>query len=247
MLVVAGPSSVTLAEKTAELLGCSLVKVDFKRFPDGESYVRLAREVKGEKVAIIQSTYPPQDSHLLQLFLLVDASLRHGASEVTAVVPYLAYARQDKVFLPYEPVSVEVVLKTLKCLGVKRLLTVNVHSPEALKRVELECFDLSALSLLAEFFAGEGLKGAVAFAPDRKAARLAEEASRILGGGLGWFAKQRDRVTGEVTSELEQGEVEGRKVILFDDIISSGGTMRLAARKLLEAGASEVYAACVHS
>ncbi len=247
MLVVAGPSSTILARKTAERLGCRLVEVEFKRFPDGESYIRLKEDVKGERVAIIQSTHPPQDSHLIQLYLLVDACIRHGASEAIAVTPYLAYARQDKVFRPNEPVSIEAILRGLKCLGVKKLITVDVHSLEPLERVGLEYVNLSAVKILAEHFVEAGLRGAVAFAPDRKAAKLAEEAAGLLGGGYGWFTKHRDRVTGEVSSRLEHGEAEGRIAILFDDIISSGGTMRLAARTLKEAGALKVYAACTHS
>ena len=192
MLVIGGPASARLAEEIARLSGLDFVEVEAKRFPDGESYVRLTSEVKGEKVFIVQSTYPPQDTHLIQLFLLADAAHRSGASEIVAVVPYLAYARQDKVFRPNEPVSIEAILKLLKTLGVQRMITVDVHSPEVFGRVGMECVNLSAVGILAKHFLDLGFKGASAFAPDRKAVRMAEEASKILGGGYGWFGKKRD-------------------------------------------------------
>lgn len=247
MLIVGGPSSSSLAKKVSEAAGCGFVEVEFKKFPDGESYVRLTRELRGEKVFIVQSTHPPQDTHLIQLFLLVDAASRSNPQEVSVVAPYLAYARQDKVFRPNEPVSAEVILKTLKAMGVRRLVTVDVHSPEVFSRVGMELVNLSAVGELAEYFLKLGFEGALAFAPDLKALRLAEEASKMLRGDYGWFRKQRDRVTGEVSMMLERGEVEGKKVILFDDIISSGGTMMEAAKTLRKAGASQIYAACTHS
>ncbi|KYH36193.1 MAG: ribose-phosphate pyrophosphokinase (PRPS, prsA) [Candidatus Hecatellales archaeon B24] len=247
MLVVGGPASAELARKVAQLVGCRFVEVEARKFPDGESYVRLTREVKDEKTVIVQSTYPPQDTHLLQLLLLVDAATRSRASEVTAVVPYMAYARQDKVFRPNEPVSAEVVLKVLRELGTRRIVTVDVHSPEVFSRVAMEHVNLSAIGILARHFLDLGFKGVSAFAPDRKAARMAEEASKILGGSYGWFSKQRDRVTGEVSMMLERGEAEGREIVIFDDIISSGGTVMMAARTLKKAGARRVYAACTHA
>jgi ribose-phosphate pyrophosphokinase len=247
MLVVGGPASAELARKVARLADCGFVEVETKRFPDGESYIRLAREVRNEKTVIVQSTYPPQDTHLVQLLLLVDAAVRSEASEVTVVIPYMAYARQDKVFRPNEPVSAEVVLKILKALEVRRIVTVDVHSPEVFSRVPMEYVNLSAIGILARHFLGLGFKGASSFAPDRKAARMAEEASKILGGSYGWFSKQRDRVTGEVSMVLEHGEAENREIVIFDDIISSGGTVMMAARTLKKAGARRVYAACTHA
>ncbi|HID17988.1 TPA: ribose-phosphate diphosphokinase [Candidatus Bathyarchaeota archaeon] len=247
MLIVGGPASTRLAREVARLTNCGFVEVEAKRFPDGESYVRLTQDVKGEKTIIVQSTYPPQDVYLIQLFLLVDAASRSGASEVTVVVPYLAYARQDKVFRSNEPVSAEVILRFLKELGVRRIVTVDVHSPEVFRRVGIEYINLSAVKVLARHFLGLGLKGASVFAPDKKASRMAEEASKILGGSYGWFSKQRNRVTGEVSMVLEKGQVKGREILIFDDIISSGGTVMTAAGVLKKAGASRIYAACTHT
>jgi len=125
--VVLGPASQDLGRKVADLLKSRIVSVIFKTFPDGESYLRLDGDVKGEEVVIVQTTGPPQDAHIMQLFLMVDAAKDLGAERVTAVVPYLAYARQDKRFLLGEAISIETFIKLIEASGTDRFLTVNIH------------------------------------------------------------------------------------------------------------------------
>jgi len=247
MKVVPGPASRELGLRVAELLGVDVVPVKHKLFPDGESYVRFDGSVEGETVAIVQSTYPPQDKHLLELCLLSDTAKDLGAERVIAVVPYLAYARQDKRFLSGEAVSIDTVLKLLKASGVDKLITVDIHNRDVLKRSPVEAVDLTAIPLLARYMVEEkGLSGAFALAPDRGALEKAEEASTILGGGFGWLHKERDLVTGEIRRGEERLDVAGRTVIIFDDMISTGGTIVTATEMLKEQGASRIYAACTH-
>ncbi len=247
MLIVPGPASTNLGEKIAEFLNLPLAEVESKTFPDGECYVRLTKDVKNEDVVIVQSTYPPQNTHLIQLFLMVDAAKNFGAKRVIVVTPYLAYARQDKVFRFYEPISIETILKILEKLEVKTLITVNIHEPKVFEKIRFECLNLSATNLLAEYFVKMGLTGVLAFAPDSKAVKIVEEAAKILGGGVGWFKKERDRVTGEIKMVSEERfEVKDRTVILFDDMISTGGTTATAVKMLKEMGAKKVFSACVH-
>ena len=247
MKVVPGPASKELGLSLAELLGADVVPVKHKLFPDGESYVRFDGSVEGEAVAIIQSTYPPQDKHLIELCLLSDTAKELGAERVIAVVPYLAYARQDKRFLSGEAVSIDTVLKLLRASGVDKLITVDIHNRDVLKRSPVEAVDLSAIPLLARYMVEEkGLSGAFALAPDRGALERAEEASTILGGGFGWLHKERDLMTGEIRRGEERLDVAGRTVIIFDDMISTGGTIVSATEMLKKQGASRVYAACTH-
>jgi len=246
-LIIPGPASKSLGEKIAENLGLPKVNVETKNFPDGESYVRLEENVEGKRVVIIQSTYPPQNTHLIQLFLMVDVAKNFGAKEIVVVTPYLAYARQDKVFRLYEPISIETILKILEKLGVDKLITINLHEPNVLQKFRFKSVNLSAINLLAKYFLKMGLKDAVAFAPDAKAVKLVEEASKILGGGLGWFKKERNRVTGEISMSCEgEFKVEGKNVILFDDMISTGGTTATAVKMLKQMGVKKVFSACVH-
>jgi len=246
MKIVPGPASKELGEKVAELLGVEAVPLVFKTYPDGESYVRLEGTVQNEEVAIVQTTSPPQDTRLMQLALIVDAAKRHGAEKITAVIPYLAYARQDRVFLQGEAISIEAVARMLNAAGVDSLVTVNVHKEKVLSKFPFPAKTVSAIPLLAEYFKQRGFDKAFALAPDDGAYLLAEEARKVLGGECGCLEKHRDLYTGEIKMEKEPLDVGGKTVIIFDDVISTGGTIALAAKIMRELGASKVYAACVH-
>jgi ribose-phosphate pyrophosphokinase len=202
--------------------------------------------VDNEEILVVQTTSPPQDSRILQLALIADAAKRNGAKKVTAVVPYLAYARQDKVFLPGEAVSIETVAHMLRAAGIDSLITVNIHQEKVLEKFPFPAKNLSAIPLLASHFKDRGLTEAFALAPDKGAVSIAEQASKTLGGEYGYLEKHRDRYTGQVSVEKREFKVEGKNVIIFDDIISTGGTIAAAAKILKELGAKKVFAACVH-
>jgi ribose-phosphate pyrophosphokinase len=246
MKIVVGPASMELGEKIAELTGIKKMAVAHKMFPDGESYIRLESSVQDNHVAIVQTTSPPQDSKLIQLAFIADAAKRNGAKKVTAIVPYLAYARQDKIFLQGENISIETIARMLSVAGVDALITVNVHSANALTKFPFPAKSLSAIPLLAEHFTRRGFKKAFALAPDKGAMHITEQAKSVLGGECGHLEKQRDRYTGQVSVAKKTFDVKGKTVIIFDDIISSGGTIVGAAKILKELGAARVFAACVH-
>jgi len=245
--VICGPASKELAERVSALTGFGNIPVASKVFPDGESYVRLEGSVQGENVAIVQTTCPPaQDGRIFQLAFMADAAKRGGASKVTAVVPYLAYARQDKMFLSGEGVSVETIARMLKAAGIDELITVNLHSEQALKQFPFPAKTVSAIPLLAQYFVDKGFKGAFALSPDKGAMYIAKQAQEVLGGEAGHLDKQRDRYTGQTKQTAEGLNVKGQTVIIFDDIISTGGTIVGAAKILREQGAKHVFCACVH-
>lgn len=246
MIVIPGPASQDLGRKVADMLKSKIVSVVFKTFPDGESYLRLDGNVRGKEVVIVQTTGPPQDVHIMQLFLIVDAAKDLGAERVIAVVPYLAYARQDKRFLPGEAISIETFIKLIEASGIDQFLTVNIHEEAVLKKFSVPAENVSAMSLLAEYFKKKGLTKAFSLAPDRGALELAKEADKVLNGGCGWLQKERDRLTGEIRVEEKRLDIKGRDVIVFDDIISTGGTTAAAVKMLKEQGARKVYAACAH-
>ncbi len=247
MIVVPGPASRELARSVASLLKARTVEAEFRLFPDGESYVRLLGKVAGERVAIIQTTGPPQDSRLVQAFLLTATARDHGAAEISVVAPYLAYARQDRRFLEGEPVSVITVLDMLKTCGASELITVNAHNPDALKRSKLKCRDLSAFPLLAEFFRNRGFAKALALGLGKRGEAMAAEASDVLQGNFAAFETKRDPKTGEVVVERPEVDLRDHVVILFDDIISTGSTMAKAVEIARNAGARAIFVACVHA
>jgi len=246
VIVVPGPASQDLGRKVADMLKSRIVSVIFKTFPDGESYLRLDGDVKDEDVVIVQTTGPPQDMHIIQLFLMVDAAKDVGAERVTAVVPYVAYARQDKRFLPGEAISIKTLIKLIEASGTDRFLTINIHEEGVLKKFSIPAENLSAMTLLAEHFRKKGLAGAFSLAPDKGALKLAKEANKVLDGGCGWLQKERDRLTGEIQVEEKKFNIKGMDVIVFDDIISTGGTIAAAVKMLKTQGARRVYAACAH-
>jgi ribose-phosphate pyrophosphokinase len=246
MKIILGPSSRELSEEIAELSGFGKVPVVSRVFPDGESYVRLESSVRDEHVAIVHTTSKPQDSNLMQLAFMANAAKRNGAKKVTAIVPYLAYARQDKIFLEGENISIETIAAMLKAAGIDQLITVNIHAETALANFPFPAKTLTAIPLLAEYFIKKGFKKAFALAPDKGAMYIAQQAQQILVGEAGSLEKHRDRHTGETTQTAAHLNIKGKAVIILDDIISTGGTIVGAAKILREKGATRIYAACVH-
>jgi len=246
MIVVPGPASQELGQKIAELLKTKVVSVEFKRFPDGESYIRFDDDVENEDAVIVQTTSPPQNENLLQLFLMANNAKDMKAKTITAVVPYFAYSRQDKRFRLGEAFSIKTIVTLLEACGVHRIITVNAHNPKVLGTFRIRFDDLSAISLLAEHFKNQGFDNAFSLSLGKKARAVAAEANDVLKGGHGYIETRRDRLTGKVTVERKTLPVKNRDVIIFDDIISSGGTMIKAIEWVREQGAKSVHAACVH-
>ncbi|MCK4440333.1 ribose-phosphate pyrophosphokinase, partial [Candidatus Bathyarchaeota archaeon] len=186
MKIIPGPASKKLGEKVAEILNVEVVPVFFKTFPDGESYIRFSIDsLQDEDVAIVQTTSPPQDQRLIQLLLIADNALEMKARTITVVVPYFAYSRQDKRFLPSEAFSVKTIVKLLENCGVNRIITVNTHNPKVLKTFNIPVEDLSAIPLLAEHFKAKDLvENPVSLSLGKKALSVATEADSVLNGGF---------------------------------------------------------------
>jgi len=250
MIVVPGPASKTLGSEIAELVKAEAPTLQFKQFPDGESYLRLSEDVRGEDVVLVQTMGPPQDSRLMQALFIADAASDLGAKSITLVAPYLAYARQDRRFLEGEASTLRTLMKMMKISGVSRLITLNAHSPVTIKTLGkefgIDYEDLSAIPTLAEWFKEKGLGGAMALTMGKKALTMAMEADRVLGGGYACLETQRDLVTGKSMIKSDVVDLVGKFVIVFDDIISSGGTMVETIKVVRARRAGEVYASCVH-
>ena len=140
MKIIVGPASEELAIKTAELANCEKVEIIDKRFPDGEIYIRIDGNIENDTVAIIQTTSPPQNYNLLQLAFIANAAKLAGAKKVLGITPYLAFARQDKMFLNGENISIETIVRMLKASGIDELITINIHQESVLKHQPLRVF-----------------------------------------------------------------------------------------------------------
>lgn len=248
MKIIPGPASTELGQRIGELSGAEVVPVFFKTFPDGESYFRFeVHSLRDEDVAIVQTTSPPQDQKLVQLLLLADNARDMGARSITAVMPYFAYNRQDKRFLPGEAFSVKTIVKLLRDCGVSKIVSVNAHNPAVLRDLSVPIEDLSAVPLLAEYFKERKLvNNPISLALGKKGLSVAQEADGVLGGGFDYIATKRDAQSGNVTLEDKKLPIKNREAIIFDDIISSGGTMAKAVKFMKDQGAGRVYVACVH-
>ncbi len=244
--VVPGLNSIDLAGNIASRLGCRIASVYRKQFPDGELYVRIGERVSKSVVVIVNSFYPRQDSSIIETLLLVNAVRYMNAYRIIAVIPYLAYSRQDKIFMDGEPVSIEAILKSLKACGVDYLLTVDLHNPLSLKYFGEHGYNIMVSDLLVRK-ALDYLEKPIVLAPDKGALERASYAAKELGLDYDYLVKRRDRVSGKVSLEPKEINVSGRDVVIVDDIISTGGTIALASKKCLESGANRVVVAATHS
>jgi ribose-phosphate pyrophosphokinase len=246
-LVAAGPASLDIAASVASKLGAKLAKVEAISFPDGESKVKILDEPRNKNVAIVQSLYPPQDKHLFQL-LLIAHKLSEDGAEVNAVVPYLAYARQDKEFLRGEVVSLGVISHLMRSVGIKRLVTVDIHSAQGLGLFSIPAYSCSAIPLLAEYVTlNHNLSHPIAVSPDFGSSSRAEAFAAIIKSEYVSFKKVRDRNTGAIITEEQNLSLRGRDAIIVDDMISTGGSVAKCAELLKKYGARKIVVACTHA
>lgn len=231
--------------RIAEALPAEPVEPVFKVFPDGESYFRLPG-VEGEEVVLIQGTHPPQDQHLMQLFFLVSGLRDAGAERVRVVVPYLAYARQDRAFLQGEVVSLSVILRLMRSVGIEELITINPHSPWALESASLRSVSLDAVGVVTRYVMEMGLRDPVVISPGKKGEEMSRAAASMLGAEYSSAVSSRDRHSGEVRVSIGDVRMRGRDVLVIDDLVSTGGTMALTVAEAKRRGAERVVAACIH-
>lgn len=249
MLVVEGSASETLAKNVSEELNCGFVQVEKKQFPDGELYVRLTKDVEGEEVAVIQSTCYPPNQNYMELFLLLDAVKDLGAEKVSAVIPYLAYARQDERFEPGEAISLKTVAKLIESSGADEVYMIDLHAhriEKAPEVFEIPAHNLTAASVLAKYVNEEyDLEKPVVLGPDGEAEKWAKRAGEAIDADWDFMVKKR-LGSKEVEITPRELDVSGRDVMIIDDIISTGGTMTEAIQILKDHGAEDIYAVCTH-
>ena len=231
--IVLGPASVELGKNLANILGAEAIQVETKRFPDGESYLRIDGDLEGDDVIIVQSTFPPPDKHLVQLIQLLDTARDLNASKLTAVIPYLAYSRQDKRFRPGESITMKTVIKMIESAGANSLITIDIHNEKILDYFAIEANNLSAMSAIGRYFSKEvALTKPYVFAPDQGALTLAKVLASHVKADYSFFQKQRDRKTGDIETLEKSFDVQGRDAIVVDDIISTGSTIANASKIL---------------
>src|SRR3954449_1971536 len=248
MMLFAGRSSIDLAERIADELGVSLGGSTLKTFPNTETYVRLNESVRGSDVFLIQSCSRPCNDNLMELLIMVNAARLASAKRITAVVPWLPYARQDKKSRPREPITARLVADMLETAGVDRVLTMDLHAGQVQGFFNKPVDHMTAVPLFALHV--RDLLGAdeprVAVAPDTGRAKLAGKFGEMIGGDLVVLNKERPaHNVARVTDVI--GNVEGKTAVMTDDIIDTAGTLCAGAQALKESGATRVIACATHA
>ncbi len=244
--LVCGNSNRPLAEAIGEHLGLALTKGQVKRFADMEIFVELQDNVRGEDVFVIQSTSYPANDNLMELLIIIDALKRASARRITAVLPYFGYARQDRKPGPRTPISAKLVANLITTAGADRVLTLDLHAGQIQGFFDIPVDNLFAAPVMVRDIEKTlSTKDIVVVSPDVGGVVRARALAKRIQAPIAICDKRRERA-GESEVMNVIGEVEGKRCILIDDIVDSGGTLCNAAEALLKYGASEVFAYITH-
>ncbi|HKP14670.1 MAG TPA: ribose-phosphate pyrophosphokinase [Gemmatimonadaceae bacterium] len=243
--LLSGTGNRPLAEEIGRQLGIPLTKVTCNRFADGEIFVRIDENVRGNDVFIVQSTNAPAEN-IMELLLLIDASRRASAARITVVMPYYGYSRQDRKDQPRVAIGAKLVANMIMSAGADRLLGIDFHQHQLQGFFDIPVDHLYAMPVLTAHFRKKQLKDTVIVAPDVGSAKMARGFAKRLDASLAIIDKRRPRANvSEVVNVV--GEVEGRDCILADDMIDTAGTVTEAARALKRLGANDVYVCATHA
>ncbi|HEY8393736.1 MAG TPA: ribose-phosphate pyrophosphokinase [Thermaerobacter sp.] len=244
--IFSGSANPELARAIAQHIGVPLGDLELGRFANGEIRVSVNESVRGADVFVIQPTCHPPNDTLMELLVLLDALKRASAWRVNAVVPFYGYARQDRKTRPREPITAKLVANLLTVAGADRVVTMDLHAGQIQGFFDVPVDHLTAVPLLADYFAKKNLERPVVVSPDHGGVPRARDLANRLGVPIAIIDKRRPEPgVAEVMSVV--GDVEGRTAIMIDDIIDSGGTIRQGAEALIALGAKAVYACCTHA
>ncbi|MGD9895359.1 MAG: ribose-phosphate pyrophosphokinase [Dehalococcoidia bacterium] len=244
--IVSGNANRPLAEDICGLLGQELTKGFCRRFADHEIYVEIEENVRGEDVYVVQPTSNPANDNLMELLILIDALKRASARRITAVMPYFGYARQDRKPGPRTPISAKLVANMIERAGVNRVMTLDLHAGQIQGFFDIPTDNLFAAPVMVRDIKDRfELSDLIVVSPDVGGVVRARALAKRIDAPIAICDKQRRRAN-EIESMTQIGDVRGKRCILVDDIVDSGGTLCNAADVLLEGGAKEVMAYITH-
>lgn len=242
--IFSGSATIYLAEKIAHAYGESLGKVNYQQFSDGEMSPYLAESVRGHEVFIIQSTFAPSDN-LMELLLMVDAAKRASASSVNVVIPYFGYARQDRKDQPRVSIAAKMIANLISAAGANRIMTCDLHADQIQGFFDIPVDHLDGAYIFVPYLKSLGLENIMFATPDVGGIKRARSFAKFFDADLVVCDKYRKEAN-KVHSMRLIGEVEGKEVILVDDLVDTAGTICKAAALLKEKGAKSVRAVCTH-
>ena len=244
-MIFSGTSNPELASEIAKYLEMPLSEASIKRFSDGEISIQISESVRGKDVFIIQPTSAPANSNLMELLIMTDALKRSSAKSITAVVPYYGYARQDRKAAPRVPISAKLVANLMETSGITRMVTVDLHASQIQGFFDIPVDNLYGAILFMDYIKSKNFKNPVIASPDIGGVARARYFANKLGLEMVIVDKRREKANeSEVMNVI--GDVEGKDVILIDDMVDTAGTMVKGAAALKALGANSVMACCTH-
>lgn len=247
LMVVFSPSSnKDLASKIAEKLGAHVGGIEVAKFTNGEIRLRVTEAKVGSKAVIVQSFIDPVDTNIMEFCFLADALTRMGVKELIAVIPWLGYSKQDKVFRAGEPLSVKVVAKMIQVAPIKHLITFDLHNLAILGFFDIPVINLTARSLFVDYFKTKITPNTVVIAPDAGAIKASTSFAMEIDVPVVYMDKKRDLTTGEVKVLGMSRPVDGVDVVIVDDMIVTGNTLVETAKYLKTQGVNSIRVAATH-
>lgn len=240
-----GSANPEFAAKVADYLGIPVSNATLKKFSDGEISVQITESVRGQDVFIIQPTCVPTNDNLMELLIMVDALKRSSAKSISAVIPYYGYARQDRKAAPRVPITAKLVADLLEAAGITRVVTIDLHAAQIQGFFNIPADNLFGSIMFADYIKEKGLANPIIASPDIGGVTRARSYADKLGYDLIIVDKKREKANeSEVMNII--GDVEGKDVILVDDMVDTAGTLVKAAEALKKRGATSVMACCTH-
>ena len=243
--IFSGTANVEFSKMVAKYLGIPLSEASIKRFSDGEISVQIGESVRGKDVFIIQPTCAPANINLMELLILTDALKRSSASSITAVVPYFGYARQDRKAAPRVPITAKLVANMMQTAGIDRVVTMDLHAGQIQGFFDIPVDNLYGTIVFLDYVKNKNLKNPIVASPDVGGVARARSLAKSLNLDMVIVDKRREKANeSEVMNII--GDVNGKDVILIDDMIDTAGTIVKAAEVLKKNGATSVMAFCTH-
>lgn len=242
--IVTGNANIPLAKEIAKFLGKGLTKCTVSRFSDGELFIQIEENIRGNDLFILQPTNPPSDN-LMELLILIEAARRASAMRITAVMPYYGYARQDRKDRPRVAITAKLVANLITTAGADRIITMDLHAGQIQGFFDLPHDHLYSSGIFNNYFRSLNLKNLCVVSPDVGSIKLCRATSSALGADIAIVDKRRPRPNVSEVMNLI-GDVQGKNVLIRDDMVDTGGSIVSAASFLKERGALDIYAACTH-
>ncbi|MFQ3545643.1 ribose-phosphate pyrophosphokinase [Halobacillus rhizosphaerae] len=239
-------SNEPLAQEISEILDVPLGKNSVVRFSDGEIQINIEESVRGADIYLIQSTSQPVNEHLMELLIMIDAMKRASAKSINVVIPYYGYARQDRKARSREPITAKLIANLLETAGASRVISLDLHAPQIQGFFDIPVDQLVGVPILAEYYNEKNLDDIVIVAPDTSGLRRVRRMANILDAPIAFIDKRRPE-PGEEEETNVVGSVQGKNVILVDDMIDTAETVVQAANCLMEADVKEIYACGTHA